>query len=296
MSVQDSIPEEKMIALAHEFVEMGVKAVTFSGGGEPLLYKPLSKVIRILSAGGVRTAALTNGANLKGDMADAFAEHGTWVRISMDAWDEESYAKIRGAKPGDFFRLMENICDFTARNTQCVLGVSFIVTHENYDHIAEIATMLKGAGVNHMKVSGAITSNDAAGNNRYHATIKEAVAEQIARVSELVDASFTVLNHYHDLEERFQKDYHSCPYLQFLPVIGADQYVYTCHDKAYTELGRMGSIANQSFADYWFSEENALFLRTFDPSVKCQHHCVQHSRNLAVHEYLDLDDEHSYFV
>ena len=82
MREQDSIPTEKMLTLAHEFVEMGVKAVTFSGGGEPLLYKPLPEVIDILAAGGIRVAALSNGANLKGRMADAFAQHGTWIRIS----------------------------------------------------------------------------------------------------------------------------------------------------------------------------------------------------------------------
>ena len=50
MVEKDSIPAERMLSLAHEFVSMGVKAVTFSGGGEPLLYKPLPDVIEILAA------------------------------------------------------------------------------------------------------------------------------------------------------------------------------------------------------------------------------------------------------
>jgi wyosine [tRNA(Phe)-imidazoG37] synthetase (radical SAM superfamily) len=296
MVEKDSIPAERMMALAHEFVELGVKAVTFSGGGEPLLYKPLPDVIEILAAGGIRIAALSNGSNLKGRVADSFAKYGTWVRISLDAWDDTSYVASRGAKRDDFSRLIDNIRAFTARDTACVLGVSLIVGHDNHQRIAEVCALLKNCGVNHVKVSGAVVSNDAAGNNAYHLSIKAEVARQIAVAQALADERFAILNHYHDLEDRFEKNYHTCPFLQFLTVIGADQHVYTCQDKAYTEAGRMGSIAKRTFKEFWFSEENQMFLRAFDPSLQCGHHCVSHSKNLAIHEYLSLDQEHSFFV
>lgn len=296
MREQDSIPAEKMLALAQEFVEIGVKAVTFSGGGEPLLYKPLPEVIDILATGGIRVAALSNGANLKGRMADAFAQHGTWIRISLDAWDDDSYINSRGARPHEFTRLLDNIRAFSDRDTQCVLGVSFIVTHENHQHIAEVCQLLKNCGVNHVKLSGAVVSNDVKGNNNYHQSIKEEVARQIALTKPLIDDKFTLVNHYHDLEDRFEKNYHNCPFLHFLTVIGADQNVYTCQDKAYTQSGRIGSISDITFKDFWFSQENQHFLQTFNPSLQCHHHCVSHAKNLAINEYLSLDQEHSYFV
>ena len=108
MNERDQIPKKKMIQLAHEFVEIGVKAVTFSGGGEPLLYKPLPEIMDILVEGGIHIAALTNGSNLKGKVADAFEKHGTWIRISIDAWDDDSYVKSRGAKENEFSKLLEN--------------------------------------------------------------------------------------------------------------------------------------------------------------------------------------------
>jgi MoaA/NifB/PqqE/SkfB family radical SAM enzyme len=296
MNEKDSIPAARVLALAHEFVEIGVKAVTFSGGGEPLLYKPLPDVIDILAAGGIRVAALSNGSNLKGRMADAFARHGTWIRISLDAWDNQSYVKSRGAKENDFSRLIENIREFTARDTKCVLGVSLIVGRDNYQHIFEVCALLKDCGVNHVKVSGAVVSNDAVGNNTYHLSIKTEVASQIAAAKELDSDYFSVFNHYHDLEERFEKTYRTCPFLQFLTVVGADQNVYTCQDKAYTESGRMGSLADRTFSDFWFSVENQQFLKSFDPTAQCAHHCVSHAKNMAIHEYLSLDQEHSYFV
>ena len=69
---RDKIPEGKMFEIVDDVIAMGVKAVTFSGGGEPLLYKPLPEVVRRLAVGGVRIATLTNGSNLKGLVADVF--------------------------------------------------------------------------------------------------------------------------------------------------------------------------------------------------------------------------------
>ena len=296
MVEKNSIPAERMLSLAHEFVSLGVKAVTFSGGGEPLLYKPLREVIEILAVGCVRVAALTNGSNLKGRVADAFAKHGTWMRISLDALDDESYVKSRGAKALDFSRLIENIRAFTARDSQCVIGVSLIVGKDNHKHILEVCALLKDCKVNHVKVSGVVVSNNAAGNNAYHLSFKGEVARQIKAAQALADDKFAVLNHSHDLGHWFEKQYDTCPFLQFLTFVGADQYVCACQDKEYTKLGRMGYIGCRSFKEFWFSEENQQFLKTFNPSVQCGHHCVSHVKNPAIHDYLALDYEHANFV
>lgn len=293
---KDKIPEAKMFEIADDIVAMGVKAVTFSGGGEPLLYKPLPDVIDRLAAGGVRIAALTNGSNLKGRMADAFAEHGTWIRVSTDAWDDDSYVKLRGAKPGEFSRLLDNMRAFTARGTKCVLGVSFITDRSNCDRVFEICRLFRDVGVNHVKVSGVVVGNSGAENNAYHAPIRDTVARQVVQAKELENADFTVLNHYHDLDDRFEKHYTSCPYLSFLTIIGADCKVYTCQDKAYTEGGTLGSIKDRSFREFWFSEENRRAIQRLDPSQSCNHHCVTHSKNLALLGLLDLDAEHANFV
>ena len=296
MVLKDSIPTDRVLALTHEFVSVGVKAITFSGGEEPILYKPLLEVIEILAAGGVQIASLTNGSNLKGRVADAFAAHGTWIRISQDALDDEGYAKSHGAKGRDFSRLIENIRNFTARKTQCVIGVSMIVGHDNHQHILEVGSLLKDCVVNHVKVSGAAVSNGDKGNNSYHLTIKNEVKRQIEAAQALTNKHFSVLNQYHDLEDHFEKQYETCPFLQFLTVVGADQHVYTCQDKAYTQSEGMGSITTRSFIEFWFSEEWQQFLKTFDRSAQCGHHCVSQAKNLAIHEHLSLEQKNVNFV
>jgi len=73
-----------MLEIVDDVIEMGVKAVTFPWR-RAFALQALPEVVQRLAEGGVRVATLTNGANLKGKVADAFAEYGTWVRVSTDA-------------------------------------------------------------------------------------------------------------------------------------------------------------------------------------------------------------------
>jgi MoaA/NifB/PqqE/SkfB family radical SAM enzyme len=296
INYQDTIPEAKMFEIVDDVIEMGVKAVTFSGGGEPLLYKPLPEVVKRLALGGVRVASLTNGANLKGRVADAFAEYGTWVRVSTDAWDDASFAKSRGIKEGEFTQLLRNLSRFAERKSKCVLGVSFIVDANNCTHLYEACVLLKNAGVSHVKFSGVVVSNSGAENNLYHAKIRAIVTGQIELARGLADAEFAVINHYHDLDERFQKSYQRCPYLMFLTVIGADCKVYTCQDKAFTVSGTLGSIVKRRFKDFWYSDDNRQRLFGLNPAMECTHHCVSHGKNLAIMDLLSIDPDHGVFV
>ncbi len=296
INLKDQIPEAKMFEIIDDLIEVGVRAVTFSGGGEPLIYKPIVKCIERLAAGGIKVATLTNGSNLKVKVADAFASHGTWVRVSVDGWSDDSYAEARSVRIGAFTQLLKNMEAFSKLKSPCELGVSFIATHANNDHIYEALEKFKVAGVGHVKVSGAVVANSIPENNAYHSVICDVVAEQIAKAKGLEDDHFRIVNHYHTLEGRFEKTYDYCPFLLFLTIIGADCKVYTCQDKAYTHSGTLGTIQDVRFKDFWFCEDNAERLYALNPRVSCQHHCVAHSKNLSILEFLSLDQDHGAFV
>ena len=296
MDERDTIPGAKMAEIVEDFIGMGVKAVTFSGGGEPTLYKPLPASIERLAEGGLKIGCLTNGSNLKGRVAEAFAAHGTWVRVSLDGYDGPSYAQARRVPEDTFGKLLANLRDFAARGSTCVLGAAYIIDQSNWAHTADICRILKEIGLNHVKLSGVIVGNDAAENNAYHDGIQKAVREEIEKAKELADGRFAIIDHYHSLAERFDKPYTICPNIQFTPVIGADCMVYSCHDKAYTRSGALGSIAERSFREFWLSEENQARVYGIDPSRDCRHHCMDHVKNLTILDYLAIDPDHAMFA
>lgn len=296
MVVKDFIPEEKMMEIIDDIIDMGVKAVTFSGGGEPFCYPYLLQTAKKLAESPVQFASLTNGSLLKDEVAETFAHHAKWLRVSMDGWDDASYTQYRGVRDGEFTRIMENIKSFKNLKGSCYLGVSIIVNRENCEHIVGLSKKLKDVGVNSIKISPCITSNEGAENNKYHAPIFEKVKNQIETVKALcADSGTEIFDSYHTQLESFKKDYVWCPYLQILPVIGADMNIYPCQDKAYNlDEGLVGSIKDQSFKDFWFANKEKFF--KIDPSKVCGHHCVADGKNKLIHDYLGADEEHLGFV
>lgn len=296
MSLRDRIPRDKMVEIADDLIAMGVEAVTFSGGGEPLIYPHIADAVERLASGGIKVASLTNGSRLKGKVADAFARHGSWIRVSIDGWDDESYQAYRDVKPGAFEGVLENLRAFAGRGSACVLGASIIVDERNAAHIAELSAKLKDCGVSHAKIAPCIVSNDGAENNRYHAAFRDIVERQIDAARALDDEGFRIVNHYHEMETRFDKPYESCPFASLLTVIGADCTVYTCQDKAYTEGGRLGSIADRRFRDFWYAPETREALTRLNPAAHCRHHCVADAKNRLLTDLQSLDPAHMAFV
>ncbi|WP_035236382.1 radical SAM protein [Desulfobacter vibrioformis] len=296
MNKTDTIPREKMREIVEDLIDMGVGAVTFSGGGEPFIYPHLVETVRALTAGGIKVASLTNGSRLEGEPAELFAHEGTWLRVSLDGYDDQSYARYRGVKEGAFTRLLNNMTTFKRLGGPCYLGVSLIVDRENQAHVRDLLFRLRDTGVDSVKVSPCIVANDGVRNNTYHRPFYEAVSRQVAEAKAELDSNdFFIYDAYHELDEKFDKPYGFCPYCQILPVIGADQNLYPCQDKAYNlKEGLLGSLKNKRFKDLWFSSKNRFF--RIDPSRHCNHHCVANSKNLLIHEYLNVDSNHIEFV
>lgn len=296
MAIKDQIPGEKMTEIIDDIIDMGVKSVTFSGGGEPFCYPYLLGAVKKLSQSPVKFAALTNGSKLEGELAEIFAHHAKWLRISIDGWDDESYSAYRGVPKGEFNRTIGNIENFKKHKGRCCLGASIIVDKKNASHVYELIARLKNGGVDSIKIAPCIISNSGAENNLYHKPIFAEVKRQIRQASdELAEEKFEIFDSYHGQLESFKKEHDWCPYLQILPVIGADLNIYPCQDKAYNlDEGLVGSIKDRRFKDFWFSQKEKFF--KINPSLHCNHHCVANAKNKLILEYLNADKEHLEFV
>lgn len=293
---QDQIPREKMMDIIADIKDMGVKAVTFSGGGEPLLYPYIIETMQKILDAGIDLSIITNGQLLKDERAEVLAK-AKWVRISFDSANAETYVRVRQIPVTAFEEVCDNIRQFAKiKNENCELGVNFVINHENADQVFDMAKMVKELGVNHIKYTARVTKD----LFEYHEPFKQRVIEQIHRAKEeLEDNRFRVINKYEsDFESVlvFHRCYEKCYVNRAFTVIAADSKVYFCHDKAYVKEGVVGDLRNQSFKDLWFSEETVKRYKEFDPQVECNHHCVYDDRNELLNTFYSLDRNHINFI
>lgn len=293
---KDQIPWDKMQEIISDMREMRVKAVTFSGGGEPLVYPYIVETMQKVLNAGIDLSIITNGQMLKDERALVLSK-AKWVRISMDSLNAETYAKVRRIPVSFFDEVCDNIKRFSQiKNANCELGINFVVNHENADQVYDMAKMVKDLGVNHIKYTARVTK----ALFEYHKTFKDSVIDQIHHAKkELESNSFKIINKYEgdfDSALVFHRCYGKCYINRIFTVIAADSKVYFCHDKAYVKEGEVGDLKNQSFKDLWFSEETAKRYEEFNPQKECNHHCVYDDRNELLNTFYSLDRNHINFI
>lgn len=293
---QDQIPWEKMQEIIRDMKEIGVKAVTFSGGGEPLVYPYIVDTMKQVLESGIELSIITNGQLLRDERAEVLS-HAKWVRISCDSANAETYARVRKIDITAFKEVCDNIKNFAKiKKNYCEFGINFVINHENADQVYEMAKIMKELGVNHVKFSARITKD----LFEYHSPFKEQVIEQLHKAhSELEDESFKVINKYEgdfDTAMLFERKYHKCYIQNLVTTIAADSKVYFCHDKAYVSSGIVGDLLKQSFKELWFSDEVTKRYKEFDAMKECNHHCVYDDRNILLDTLYGLDQNQINFI
>lgn len=292
----DMIPYDKMMEIINDMKDMKVKAVTFSGGGEPLVYPYIEEAMNKVVEAGIDLSIITNGSMLCDEKARILSR-AKWVRISIDSIIPQNYAKIRGIGENALNRLLKNIEEFAKiKEESCELGINFVIGKENYKEISDMAITMKNIGVNHVKFASLVSNQ----TEKYHEDIKDEVIANLNDLSSKLNSEkFKIIDLYSsdfDNYEVFKRIYSRCPTKEFICIIAANSKVYFCHDKAYLKNGCVCDLTNQSFKQGWNSEEVIRKFREFDAREICKQHCVYDSRNILINSYLDMDTNHINFI
>lgn len=292
---EDEIEREKMLEIIQDFKDIGVKAVTFSGGGEPLLYPYIEETMKAVLDAGIDLSIITNGSLLVGEKAKLLS-HAKWVRISQESGCAETYSEIRGVKKEAFGKLCDNIANFAKmKEADCELGINFVIGPYNYKEVYQAGKLMQSLGADHIKYT-ALMGNDV---EKIHRPFKEEVIGQIHRLMDENKSSFKIINLYEsdfDSNAVFGRSYDFCGIKDYVTVVAANSKIYYCHDKAYLSQGEVGDISQKSFREVWFSRETAQKFRTFNPQKVCFHHCVYDDRNELLNHFYALDDQHINFI
>jgi len=295
---EDEIPREIMLDILEDFKEIGVKAITFSGGGEPLVYPYIIETMKKVLENGIDLSIITNGQSLSGEKAELL-KHAKWVRISLDSINAETFVATRKRPEQMFHKLIENIREFAKiKNPSCEFGINFVVNEKNTHQVYDAVKFFKELGVNHIKITPVYIPDGKF--QEYHRDTRESVQDQIKRAKEdFAGDGFGIYDTYENdfkLTGINQRTYHRCFIMQTVPIIGADSCVYFCHDKAYTHKGMLGCLKDKRFKDLWFSKEAEEKFKTFDAMKECCHHCTYDQRNILIGDTIASWGEHVNFV
>lgn len=291
------IPYVKVTEILEDCKTLGVRALQFTGGGEPTVHPQHLEILNTAVNMGFDVSLVTNGVVQKHGIIETIGRL-SWVRFSVDAGTKETYASLRKTNSHNFAKVWTHIQDtcehIRMSKTDTLVGVGFVVTEENWREVYKAAQLAKDAGAANFRISAVFQPGD---EKYFGAFYKECAALCQEAVRTLDSQTFKVFNMFGDrLDDLRQShpDYSFCGYQHFTTYIGADLNVYRCCNTAYNDLGTLGSIKEQRFKTLWESEEKRKNMEAFD-ATDCPR-CQFNGKNKTIAYALTEDPTHVNFV
>jgi len=280
MEYDRTMPTEKVLEILTSAKEMGIKAVQFTGGGEPTIHPDADDIFQAALDMGLQCALITNGARITKRMFELLPKF-AWVRFSVDAADQATYSVMHGVSYKQHKVVLDNLKRLTAavaeQGTDCLVGMGFTVTKENVRGIVKGAYVAHDCGVSNYRISALLSSDDF----EYHRPIEARANAAILLCQHDTELDgLDIINLYHgrmtDMKEG-RPDYKRCYCMALAVYVGCDLNIYACCNNAYSKMGTMGSIADQTLAEFWAAPGTVEAYKAYD-SRKCPR-CTYNDKN-----------------
>ena len=245
----------------------GVKAILYSGEGEPLLYSKFAEIITFTKQKGIDVALSTNGVLFDQENIRQTLPYLTWIRISLNAGTAKSYASIQGAKEEDFRVVINNIKEAVKiRNKNkypCTIGVQFLLIPQNYKEVVNLAYILKDIGVDYLIIKPFSFHPSSKKKLNYYMINYEKLLYLKEKLKSCEKNNFQIIFRQHAMNKLAQeKTYHYCLGLSFAAHITASGDVVPCNAFVGTEKFTLGNISKSSFRSIWKSKRRKKIVNT----------------------------------
>jgi len=293
-SDKSRLPKSVAYTLPMQMKEAGVPAIELTGGGEPTMWPYLDELIENLIINDIEIGLVTNGSNLPEKRVKALAGYkGTlWIRFSMDGSTQAIHKSIHRTVKDEFAKICKSIGDVVKyKHKDLVLGVSFIITPDNYWDLEDSVKLYKSLGVDNIRFSWMYDTSGTAGLDKAEI---DRITGTIADLKEKYDDdSFSVLGEKGriDTYSKPNDDFKTCYYQRFEWSVGADGYVYPCCIQKYNPDYAFADITTETVKD--IIQSTHARMSTLDP-MRCNP-CWLRNRNKVIATAIE-EPKHVNFV
>jgi len=265
-SVDGRIPDKILLDIPKQMIEAGIPCIEITGGGEPTLHPMFTRVLQLLGEAQLQIGLVTNGSMLTNKNIELIKKYCTWVRISMDASNQETHKKIHHTPNKAFETRIKNIKRLTVgKRNDLVLGISFIITPDNVDDIAASARLYKKVGVDNIRFSWMYDKGGMAGLTQEQ--IEQVVTLIPKLQDELNDETYQIFNEKNRIQTYTQKnDFDTCYFQRFVLSVGADAKCYPCCIQKYNPKYVYGNLKENTLKEIITSMNTHEFMTNLNPS------------------------------
>jgi MoaA/NifB/PqqE/SkfB family radical SAM enzyme len=274
------------IELAEKFLDdcyaAGVKAVSVTGGGEPMLHPEFPAILKGIIHRGMAFSVTTNGTRYAPEWKSLLAK-AVWIRVSINGGTEEAYRSVHNCGRGQWDAAWQFVS--AVAKTGPTVGVNMVVDERNKDTVLDLVRKAKRHGAAYAKLTREFRDDGD------HSSTWASTWFQRLDAMKLQEHDFRVLvrGESFDTSSPAHKE---CHYQFVAPYVGGDGKVYRCCNTSHTPHGLLGDLAHESLAS--IMERAWLDRETFD-ARKCGH-CTFKDKNEAIRKAVAPAVGHDLFV
>lgn len=289
-------PIEMSTKLPIMMKEAGIPAIEITGGGESTLWRGFDDLVKNCFNNSIEVGIVTNGSQLNPERCKLLARC-TWIRISLDASNEDIHQNIHRTATKEFHRIINSIIDLVnqkkEQKTDVTIGISCIIQQENYEYIEDMILVCKKLGVDNLRFSFMYDKTGKAG-------LTDEQHEQLLPILEkyklLHDTeSFKILFDTSRLwmYSKPNNDFKKCHIQKFVWAIGADLKVYPCCIVKYDPKMALADLHTQTLKE--IIDDANFKIKQDGINVSLCPPCWLRERNKAI-EQTQLKPKHSNFL
>lgn len=233
-----------------EAAAAGVQAIVWSGGGEPTTHPHWESCLHAASRQGLQQGMYTLGGLLTPKGAAMLSRHASWVVVSLDAVDAETYAAEKQVGVDRFAAACQGI-RWLAEAGMETIGVSFLIHAGNWGLITAMHALAQRLGATYTTFRPRIdcAPDDATGGGLDRNWVDWAMArlDEIATHPD-VECDPSRFRAYRDWTVR---SYDTCHAIKLNATITPDGRVWVCPQRRGMADSCLGDLRTESFSDLW---------------------------------------------
>jgi MoaA/NifB/PqqE/SkfB family radical SAM enzyme len=227
----------------------GVRAIVWSGGGEPTLHPAFSTIVQTASRFGLEQGVYTLGGHVTEAMAATVGPLLSWVVVSLDAPDAATYAAEKHVPASRF----DEACEGVRRLTRScpVVGVSFLVHEGNYTRVQEMLALSRSLGATYATFRPTVqTSPDQPGVVTADRWWIQPALHQLRTLARESDVEVDP-QRFETYRQWTGHGYQTCHGISLLTMVTPDGRLWVCPNKRGVPSAALGDLREESFAAIW---------------------------------------------
>ena len=282
------LEKSKTIQSIKDYASMGCKAMLFAGEGEPLIHPNIDEFIETAFNSGVGSAIYTNGVLFTPKRSEKILDKLTFIRVSFNAGDKESYKKVH--QSDDFDKVVENLKYAVKlkkkKNLKTDIGLQIVVIPENIDSVVSLAKLGGAIGVDYLAIKPFVQHGAQEGykfSQNFSLDEVEAILDEAERYS---TDSYKVIARKEAFRKYHERSYERCLALPLFSVVLSDGNVYSCGPYLDNPNFCYGNIYENSVFEINKGEKRAKILQFAKEELDCKKDCMPNCRMDAINRSL----------